>query len=378
MNTPQLKSSSLKTKEGIEMKRSFPIVDADGHVIENIQQFREFLPAHFHGEDGKREYVLFPRDGWARGALTPRKREHPDAARWLEFLDACGIDATVLYTSAGLALGLLHDADFAVVLARAYNDWLHQYFLRFSPRFQGVALLPVQDPPEAAKELERCVRDLGMVGGMLVAVMNPMRGYGLPQFDPIFATAERLDVPLGVHAGVAAELGLDHMTSFAGVYPLSHPFAQMQQLTSMMIHGVFERFPHLRVAFLEAGCGWVPYLMDRLDESWEHRMGRWPHKAKKAPSEIMAQGNLYYSCEVGERTLGTVAKLMGSTQLLWPSDFPHEKPWDEFSGDLDKFIGRDDLSESVARQILWENPCRLYGLSDKTITANAQAYTCGS
>jgi 2,3-dihydroxybenzoate decarboxylase len=57
-------------------------------------------------------------------------------------------------------LGLLHDADFAIVLARAYNDWLHQYFLRVSPRFQGVALLPVQDPAEAAKELERCVRDL--------------------------------------------------------------------------------------------------------------------------------------------------------------------------------------------------------------------------
>jgi predicted TIM-barrel fold metal-dependent hydrolase len=252
---------------------------------------------------------------------------------------------------------------------------LQQYFLRVSPRFQGVALLPVQDPAEAAKELERCVRDLGMVGGMLVAVMNPMRGYGLPQFDPIYATAQRLDVPLGVHAGVAAELGLDHMTSFAGVYPLSHPFAQMQQLTSMMIHGVFERFPHLRVAFLEAGCGWVPYLMDRLDESYEHRLSRWPHRAKKAPSEIMRNGNLYYSCEVGERTLDTVARLMGSTQLLWPSDFPHEKPWDEFSGDLDKFIGRDDLSANTARQILWENPCRLYGLSETTITANVRAKT---
>jgi uncharacterized protein len=361
--------------EGNAMKRPFPVVDADGHVIENIRQFREFLPSQFHGEDGKREYVLFPRDGWARGALTPRKREHPDAARWMEFLDACRIDATVLYTSAGLALGLLHDADFAIVLARAYNDWLHQYFLRVSPRFQGVALLPVQDPPEAAKELERCVRDYGMVGGMLAAVMNPMRGYGMPQFDPIYATAERLDVPLGVHAGVASELGLDHMTSFAGVYPLSHPFAQMQQLTSMMIHGVFERFPRLRVAFLEAGCGWVPYLMDRLDESYEHRLNRWPHKAKKAPSEIMCNGNLYYSCETGERTLDTVVRLMGGTQLLWPSDFPHEKPWDEFSGNLDAFIGRDDLSANTARQILWENPCRLYGLSEKTITANVQAKT---
>ena len=231
-------------------------------------------------------------------------------------------------------------------------------------------MLPVQDPPEAAKELERCVRDLGMVGGMLVGVMNPMRGYGLPQFDPIFAAAEKTDAALAVHGGSAAELGLDHMPSFAGVYPLSHPFAQMQQLTSMMIHGVFERFPRLRVAFLEAGCGWVPYLMHRLQESWEHRIDRWPYQAKRSPKEIMVGGNLFYSCEIGEETLPTVAQLMGPTQLLWPSDFPHEKPWDEFSGDLDAFIGRDDLTEATARQILWDNPCRLYGLSKGKLSAH--------
>jgi predicted TIM-barrel fold metal-dependent hydrolase len=136
---------------------------------------------------------------------------------------------------------------------------------------------------------------------------------------------------------------------------------------------VFERFPRLRVASLEAGCGWVPYLMDRLDESYEHRLSRWPHKAKRAPSEIMRNGNLYYSCEVGERTLESVAKLMGSTQLLWPSDFPHEKPWDEFSEDLNEFIGRNDLPANIARKILWENPCRLYGLSEKTLTTDGRA-----
>ena len=68
----------------------------------------------------------------------------------------------------------------------------------------------------------------------------------------------------------------------------------------MMIHGVFERFPKLRVAFLESGCGWVPYLMDRLEESYEHRYNRWPHKATDRRSEIMRGGNLFYSCEVGE------------------------------------------------------------------------------
>ena len=78
------------------MKREFPVIDADGHVIEDIKQLREFLPGAYQKEEGKREYVLLPRDGWMRGALTPRKREDPDPKRWMAFLDACGISTTVL------------------------------------------------------------------------------------------------------------------------------------------------------------------------------------------------------------------------------------------------------------------------------------------
>jgi predicted TIM-barrel fold metal-dependent hydrolase len=350
------------------VKRKFPVVDADGHVIERDRELREFLPKPFRGVAGKREYPLFSWDGWARGALSPHKREHPDAKLWTRFLDATEIAATVLYPNDGLNIGLLRDADWAVALARAYNDWLHHDFLRVSPRFHAVALLAPQDPAAAAKELERATRDLGMVGGMLPAVLSPMRGYGLPQFDPIYAAAEKLDVPITVHGGAAVELGLDHMPSFAGVYPLSHPFSQMQQLTSMMIHGVFERFPRLRFAFLEAGCGWVPYLADRLDESWQHRGSRWPCQTHQSPGDIMRGGNLYYACEREEKTLNTVAQLIGGRQILWASDFPHEREWHEFSGDIDTLVAREDLAEGLVRQILFENPCRLYNLAAESFT----------
>jgi len=344
------------------MKRSFPVIDADGHVLECDRELREFLPPQFRAVPGKREYPLFSWDGWARGALSPQSREHPSLDLWLRFLDATEIALTVLYPNEGLNIGLQRDRDWAVALARAYNDWLHHEFLSANARFQGVALLAPHEPAEAAKELERAVRDLGMVAGMLPGVMSPMRGLGLPEFDPIYLTAERLDVPLAVHSGPAVGLGLDHFQSFAGVYPLSHPFAQMQQLTSMMIHGVFERFPKLRVAYLESGCGWVPYLADRLDESWEHRLSRWPHPTRQAPSEIMRGGNLFYACEREERTLATVAEAVGAGQLLWASDFPHERPWDEFSGDIDTLVNRKDLPESLPRKILFDNPCEFYNL----------------
>ena len=181
-----------------------------------------------------------------------------------------------------------------------------------------------------------------MVAGMLPGVTSLMGGLGLTDFDPIYRSAERLGIPIAMHSGPAVELGLDHMQSFAGVYPLSHPFAQMQQLTIMMIRGVFERFPVLRVAYLESGCGWVPYLADRLDESWEHRRNRWPHPTKQSPSEIMRGGNLFYACECEEKTLPIVAELISADQLLWASDFPHERPWEEFAGDIDTLISRID------------------------------------
>ncbi|HEX9454206.1 MAG TPA: amidohydrolase family protein [Candidatus Binatia bacterium] len=345
------------------MKRSFPVIDSDGHVLERDRDLREFLPPQFRAVPGKREYPLFSWDGWARGALSPHQREYPSVDLWLRFLDATEIALTVLYPNEGLNIGLQRDRDWAVALARAYNDWLHHDFLSINPRFKGVALLAPQDPPEAARELERAVRELGTVAGMLPGVMSPMRGLGLAEFDPIYRMAEQLDVPLAVHSGPAVELGLEHVQSFAGVYPLSHPFAQMQQLTSMMIYGVFERFGKLRVAFLEAGCGWVPYLADRLDESWEHRRNRWPHATQMSPSEIMRGGNLFYACEREEKTLATVAELMGAGQLLWASDFPHERPWNQFSGDIDTLVNRKDLPELLPRKILFDNPRRFYNLS---------------
>jgi predicted TIM-barrel fold metal-dependent hydrolase len=76
----------------------------------------------------------------------------------------------------------------------------------------------------------------------------------------------------------------------------------------------------------------------------------------------MRGGNLFYACEREERTLPAVAELIGGDQLLWASDFPHERPWEEFADDIDTLVNREDLPNSLARKILFDNPRRFYKL----------------
>ena len=119
-------------------------------------------------------YSYFPSlDGWNRGTGVPGKDPETPAPRWLQFLDELGVHMTVLYPTGGLGLGLVQNPEWACVLARAYNSWIADRFTKQSPRLQAVALLPVHEPLEAAKELERAkVAGAGrrtIAGGYLVA-----------------------------------------------------------------------------------------------------------------------------------------------------------------------------------------------------------------
>ena len=135
-----------------------PVIDADGHIIESDADIFPYLPPPYKGEDQLFAYPFFPTlDGWHRSArrVTDKagvRTARPDAADWLEYLDDANIAATVLFPTAGLAFGLISDPLWAAALARGYNDWLYDKYMRANPkRIKGMALIPVQDPAEAAK-----------------------------------------------------------------------------------------------------------------------------------------------------------------------------------------------------------------------------------
>jgi len=353
------------------MTKPVSILDGDGHVIERDQEILEFLEEPYRG-DVMLMVPFFPTlDGYHRGAITARLGIHRsssiNAQTWLNFLDEVGIESTVLYPTTGLAFGLIQDPDWAVALARAYNNWFYERYYKVSPRLRGVALIPLQDVKEAVLEMRRAVEDLKMVGVLLPAnggdlgVRKPL---GHPDFWPIYEEAERLNCAIAIHGAPSQGLGFDFFTRFAATQALEHPFSLMIQLTSMIFEGVFERFPRLRVAYLEAGVGWVPYMMDRLDRSYEvwaaSRYKEYSDLVKKRPSEYITSGNIFFSCEGDEEGLRYAIERIGDRAFLFASDFPHETNVERAKHEIEELLGREDLSEQAKRNILRENVQRFY------------------
>ena len=245
---------------------SIPVVDADGHVTESNEQVAKYLDEPYRRRP--LTFPLYPQDGWDRRLLGTLGQVGGTAEQWLKALDDGGMETTVLYPTLGLFLSFLKDRAWAVAICRAYNTFLHEEFIRKSPRLQAVALLPLQDPAAAAAELERGVRQLGLVGAMLAA--DGTHVLGDDRFTPIYETAQRLNVMLGIHAS-GSHLGgggVELFPQFIQAHTCSHAFGQMRQITSIVFEGIPERFPDLKIAFLEAGCGWAPYWMERMDDEY--------------------------------------------------------------------------------------------------------------
>jgi predicted TIM-barrel fold metal-dependent hydrolase len=152
---------------------------------------------------------------------------------------------------------------------------------------------------------------------------------------------------------------IERLDSILTVHAFTHPVGAMLALTSFTVGGVLHRFPRLRVGFMEAGTGWLPFWLERLDEHWEHVPDQAP-QIDRAPSEYFLSGNCFAGCEPGERMLGYI-----ETQLpgvaCYASDYCH---WDCAFPDTVRIVhDRRDLDGTQKENILSRNASRLYGIA---------------
>jgi predicted TIM-barrel fold metal-dependent hydrolase len=346
------------------------VIDADGHIQENDREIYEYLERPYAGQEHVLAHPFFPTlDGWHRGAILARIGVHKNAWAvnakvWIEVLDRHGYEWSVLYPTAGLAFGLIPDPEWAIPLARAYNNWLTDRYTRVDPRLRGMALVPLQDPAEAVKELRRAVIELGMAGAVL-----PAYGWkyhlGHESYLPVYAAAQELNVPVAIHGAVTTGLGFGVFEHFAAINALSHPIGQMMQMTALALAGVLDRFPHLRIGFLEAGTTWALFMMDRLDraqEVWQGQNRTEYNAAMVTPfSQHIKGGRLFFSFEPEESLFPLAVQHIGEDSFLYASDFPHENNLERIGHDLAEIKADRRLSELAKRKLLVDNARRFYG-----------------
>lgn len=351
------------------------IIDADGHVNDYAggEEIARFMP------QGNRSSAIFPVLDHLHFQYLRKHRDgigNPGPKEWNGFLEQSGIECTVVYPSAGLAVGRIVDGQWATAACRAYNNWLYEKFVNASPRIKGMALIAVQDVEAAVEELRRAVKQLGMCGAMLPSNGEGIQGHlGAKAYWPIYEEAEKLGCCLAVHGGCHHHLGMDSFSTYYPVHALGHPFGIIVQLAGMLAHGTFDRFPKLRVAFLEGGATWVPFFMDRLDRSYNKthlqvdltgELLAGPRPGEKASDYFkrhIRAGRIFVGFDCDDSGLGFAVRKAGPEPFLFASDFPHEI----FDAkvcrhELDELLAREDLSLAEKEAVVGANAARLYKL----------------
>jgi predicted TIM-barrel fold metal-dependent hydrolase len=171
-------------------------------------------------------------------------------------------------------------------------------------------------------------------------------------------------VTICVHEGartVLPQAGDDRYSEF-GRHIACHPLEQMLACLNFCADGVLEKFPKLKVAHLESGCGWVPFWLERMDEHWEHESHGSAKITKEKPSHYFKQ-NCWVSCEAGEELAPVFIEHVGDDYLMIATDYPHSDAIDKFP---DKTVGAISGNNKIAaesrRKILWDNPTKTFGL----------------
>lgn len=340
---------------GTEEGAAYRLVDCDVHPIMKggLGELRPFLSTaaqHRLGidgrrgltTDGQRETVSIPRNllyvnpaGVLRGDAHAPDGSAPGAdpghtAR--HHLDTHCIDRAVLIGGEVLGLGAMPDPDVAATIASAYNDWLASTWLEADERYRGTIVVGAQDPGMAAQEIRRRGAD-----ERFVAVLLPLTNLlmGQRHHYPIYEAAAEIGLPVVVHPNSGDGI-FRTSPGLAGAPPtyyvewhtgLSQVF--QANLISLVCHGVFERFPGLKVVITEGGIGWIPDVMWRLDKNVRGLRDEVPW-VRRLPSEYVVDHVRFTTQPLPEprrrEHLHVLCDIVQADRtLMFSSDYPH---WD--------------------------------------------------
>jgi predicted TIM-barrel fold metal-dependent hydrolase len=364
--------ADIDNRPGKEAQSRLKIIDGDVHpALRSTNDLKPYLSArwreHLEVYGSRRKlgmsYEPYPksapracrRDAW------PEDGSYPGSDLALirsQYLDAYGIEYGIL-GPLGLSGQSELNGDFSAALTSAINDWQRDAFTRPEPRLRSAIVLPTENTEASVAEIERCADDPAFAQVfMLTRTAEPL---GNRRYWPIYAAAERHGLPIGLHvfgSGGHAYTG----TGWPSYYVeegAGHSASCQTAVTSLVIEGVFERFPRLKVVMIEGGFGWLPALSWRLDKLFERMRSEVPH-LKKKPSEYIRE-HIWVTTQPMEepqdrRQLFDIMEWIGWDRLLFASDYPH---WD-FDDPFRAFPA--GLPKERHKQILTSNARAVYRL----------------
>ncbi|MFW5918026.1 MAG: amidohydrolase family protein [Haloferacaceae archaeon] len=345
-----------------------PIVDTDVHLPSTrAEEIRPYLEEpHYSRMRTSGEFPPLPLSGWDRflgGKIEGNPIRSPEDIRE-GLVDRFHVDYPII--NATSFLPKLPETDLAIALMSAYNDQLLDEYLDDNDDFYGLATIATQKPAEAAAEIER-LGDEDSIVGAYVATAGPNPPLGDPVYDPMYRAAEDNDMPIAFHGssgGFPFEFPRQNQAfeKYLTVHALAHPWPQMMTFTSLLVHGVPEKFPDLDFLFLEAGVGWVPYMTFRLNKEYSMRRSEAP-LLEQSPEEYVRESFYFASQPVGESNdpqhMRQLMDVVGADSLMFSSDFPH---WDFDNVDsVDRYL-KSFFSPEEREQVLNGNALEVFDI----------------
>jgi len=375
-------------------------VDADGHVLEPRDTWQKYLEPNLRADairiekddsgvevllvENKVHLALRGRLGALGGIemdstdlMTMGQRSYEDgcpkggydpAAR-LSVMDDEQIDMALLYPTIGIAWeGMVESPRLATAYARAYNRWIVDFCSHDRKRLVPIAHICLKDPEGAVEEVKRARKD-GCAGVYLSPdpPARDRRQFDDPALVQFWQTVQELDMPIAFHVVARSTstlqdyVGGRDLAAAGGEAVFSFTFLAldvMAAFTSMMTRGMFEKYPRLKCAVLEAGSNWITAWLDRMDHKTEVMHAFTPMKL--LPSEYFKR-QCVISAEPDESITAAVAEHLGPDYVIWASDYPHLDATFNVVGELREKIA--PLPKAAQRKILGENALRFYGLS---------------
>jgi predicted TIM-barrel fold metal-dependent hydrolase len=392
--------------------RGLQFIDADGHLLEPPEEMQEFAPKeyrdriwHIETDAAGDEWVVFDGDrhpantsaisGTAGMSVEDRARAQRGEFRYTEIrpsafdakasyadLMSDGIDQSVLYPTSLLQIARVKDVDFAAAQCQTYNDWVSEHLSEVQGKLFGVAIVAQQSIDRTVAEIQRVTGKPGIVGIMLRP--NPtVDGKHLndPVYDPIWRAACDAGLPVGFHPlgvgdiqGACTGLNLNRVwksdtpprpgAGFDNVVftnAIANPIDMQYAVAFMTMGGVCERFPELKIVFLEANGGWIVPWLERLDHNY--RTYGWDAPWLKLEPSDYFRRQCWISFDPDESTLVFTANspMVGAERIVWASDYPH--PDAKFPGITDELIESIEPLTPDQRALIASGTSRtLYGI----------------